>query len=50
MEGQQLTDLERMERICARLEEKARASDKLDEPLLGPPGCSRCHSPAAWCW
>ena len=41
MERQQLTDLERMERIFARLEEKARASDKLAEPLLGPPGFVR---------
>jgi hypothetical protein len=38
MEEQQSTDLERMEHLFARLEEKARASDKLDEPLLGPPG------------
>lgn len=42
MEGQQITDSERMERrIFARLYEKARASDKLDELLLGPPGFVR---------
>lgn len=38
MEEQRITDSERMDRIFARLEEKARASNKLDEPLLGPPG------------
>jgi len=38
MEEQQITESERMERIFARLEEKARASGKLEEPLLGPPG------------
>ena len=38
MEEQQITDSQRMERIFARLEEKARASNKLDEPLLRPPG------------
>ena len=38
MAKQQTTNSERMERIFARLVEKARASNKLDEPLLGPPG------------
>ena len=38
MEGKQITDSERMERVVARLEQKARASHKVDEPLLGPPG------------
>ena len=41
MEEHEFTDLERMERIFALLEEKARASNKLDEPLLGPPGFVR---------
>ena len=38
MEEHEFRDSERIERIFARLVEKARASDKLDEPLLGPPG------------
>ena len=38
MEEQQITDSERMDRIFARLYEKAMAASKLDEPLLGPPG------------
>jgi hypothetical protein len=41
MQEQQITDSERTDRIFARLEEKARASNKLDEPLLGPPGFAR---------
>ena len=38
MEQQRITDSERMERIFARLYEKAMTPDKLDQPLLGPPG------------
>jgi len=38
MEQPQITDSERMERIFSRLEDKAWASNKLEESLLGPPG------------
>jgi len=60
MEQQQVTDSERMERIFARLYEKAMTTDKLDEPLLGPPGfvCREFaddqaadeQSDASWFW
>jgi stalled ribosome rescue protein Dom34 len=41
MKEQQIRDSERIDRIFARLEEKATAFDNLDELLLGPPGFVR---------